>query len=386
MDFNDFAASLQQAFAPQLLNVIGAIGILVIGWLIAVIVRAGVRRGLAALQVDARVTKAVGDPLPIERPVSLAFFWLIILMTIVGVFSALNLTDVAAPIQALVTQVIAYLPRIFAAAVLFAVAWLVATVCKAVVARLLRATSLDDRLSASAGMAPMSGHASNALFWLIMLMFLPAIVGTLGIAGLVGPLEGLTNQLVGMLPNIFAALVIVGVGWLVARILRALVTSAVSALGIDRHAPLLGTGATAGDGEGNAVSRAAGTVVFVLVLVPAIVAALDALQIEAISQPAGAMLGQFLAAIPNIVAAAVILGVAWVIARLVANLATRVAATAGVDAWPTKLGITAASTESVRPSKLLGSLTLFFIMLFAATEAANQLALTRLADMLASFI
>ena len=66
------------------------------------------------------------------------------------------------------------------------------------------------------------------------------------------------------------------------------------------------------------LSRLAGTIVFILVLVPSLIAALDALQIDAVSRPATMMLGQMLDAVPHIIAAAVILLVTWYVARFVA--------------------------------------------------------------------
>jgi hypothetical protein len=74
----------------------------------------------------------------------------------------------------------------------------------------------------------------NVAYWLVLLLFLPAIVGALQIEGLMTPLTGMTSSLLGMLPNIFAAVIIAGVGWLIAKAVRGLVSNLLATTGIDR--------------------------------------------------------------------------------------------------------------------------------------------------------
>jgi hypothetical protein len=75
--------------------------------------------------------------------------------------------------------------------------------------------------------------------------------------------------------------------------------------------------------------------------VPALIAALDALKIDAISRPATDMLGKMLAAVPNIVAAALILVVTYYVAKFAAGLL--VLNSMGLDTVPEKLASPASS-------------------------------------------
>ena len=72
------------------------------------------------------------------------------------------------------------------------------------------------------------------------------------------------------------------IGWFVAKILRDLVTNRLSVTGLDD------LGRRAGLRETVSLSKVIGLVVYIFVLVPALIAALDALKIEAISAPATA--------------------------------------------------------------------------------------------------
>src|SRR5690606_32238310 len=82
------------------------------------------------------------------------------------------------------------------------------------------------------------------------------------------------------------------------------------------------------------ISSLLGQVVFIVVLVPALVAALDQLKIEAISEPAKDMLNVFLTAVPSIIAAALILILAYYVGRLVVSMLTGLLRQVGTDELP----------------------------------------------------
>jgi hypothetical protein len=184
-----------------------------------------------------------------------------------------------------------------------------------------------------------------------------------------------------MVPNIIGAAVIGFVGWVVAKVLRGLVTNLLAAAGADR------LGARVGLADSVRLSRLAGTIVFIFVFVPSLIHALDALQIEAVSKPATDMLGKFLAAVPDLVAATMILVISWYVAKFAAGLATRLLSSLGADALPQTFGFKGALvSDRFKPSGLVGTLLLFFAMLFATVEAANRLGFGQVRDIVAMFI
>ena len=378
MDSN-FVTSLQNTLAVHVPGILGALLILVVGWLIAVIARAATRKALAALHVNRRISENTQQPVDVEKGVSLGVFWIIILITLIGVFNSLQLDGASRPFDALLVQVFSYLPRVAAAMLLLVVAWVIASALRTLVTRSLAATTWDEKLSREAGMQSMSLSVGNVLFWLVILLFIPAIIGTLDLGGLLSPVRGMIDKTLGVLPNIFAALVIGFVGWLVAKLLRALVVSLLSAAGADR------IGSSAGLSPSVRLSQIAGTIVFILVFVPALIAALDALDIESISRPATDMLHIILAAVPDIIAAALILIITYFVARFAATLVANLLSAIGFDTLPGKLGLTYFS-GGLTPSVLVARLVVFFAMLFATVEAANRLGFTQVRDVVTAFI
>ncbi|MDH3288438.1 MAG: mechanosensitive ion channel [Betaproteobacteria bacterium] len=380
MDFSELITSLQNTLGTHLPNILGAIGILVIGWVVAVVVRAGVRRLLALLSVNQRIKESTGQTLDVQSGVAVGVFWLIMLVTLIGMFNVLDLELTSNPFQVLVTQIFGYLPRLIAGTVLLVLAWLIAMLLRGVAAKLLSTTGLDEKLAAQAGMEPLSKNVGNVLFWLVILLFIPAILGAYDLGGLLAPVQGMITKMLGLLPNIFAALVIGFVGWLVAKVMRGLVTNLLAAAGADK------AGHSAGLDQSVYISRVVGTLVFIFIFIPTLIAALDALQIEAISSPATAMLGQILNAVPHLVAAAFILVVTYYVAKFVSALVSRLLNGMGFDTLPAKLGLEKVFSGELKPSGLVGVIIMFFAMLFATVEAANQLQFTQVGVLVGTFI
>lgn len=425
--------SLRYSLGDYLPNLLGALAILLVGWLVALALAAAVRKGLAALRTNERLNTQTQSQFNFERTAGRVVFWAVIILSLIGMFSVLNVDGVSGPLSTLANTVMLYLPRLLLAGLLAGLAWVVATVVRGLVNRGLAATRLDDRLSESAEMQPLSATMGNVAYWLVLLLFLPAIVSVLQINGLMGPLSDMTTSLVGMLPNLLAAAIIGVVGWIIAKVVRGLVTNLLAATGVDRFSAQ--NDAT----RDLRLSQLGGTLAFILVIVPTLIAALDALRIEAISLPLSNMLNLMLMSIPNVLAAAAILLLAWFIGRFAAGLITRLLANLGFDRVPERIGLGHAfapnphlgdiqapvTSTPVQPSVLpaaaptvsagdippaadriaeaqvaslagartqfslsdmAGKVALFFIMLFATVEAAGMLGFVGIHELLQTFI
>ncbi len=379
MNTNALWDSLQSNLGTHIPQLLGALAIFILGWLIAVLVRAATRKSLGFVGVNHRFGKLTGTGVDIEGAVALGLFWVVILLTLVAVFNSLNLAIVSGPFSAFTTQLFEYAPRLLGGLVLALVGWLVASVVRALTQKLLDKTTLDDKLSEHADMAPISEGLAGALFWLVILLFVPAILGALQLEGLLDPLRSMVTKTLDMLPNAVAAIVIGAVGWIVATVLRKLTTHLSRTAGIDR------LGSRAGLAETVQLSSVIGMLVFIAVFLPSLIAALDALKIEAISRPATDMLSSLMQAVPNIVAAGLILVVTWLVASFASQLLASLLAALGFDTLPARVQM-AHAFEKTSASRTVGRVVLFFAMLFATVEAAAQLGFHQVSDIVASFI
>ena len=164
--------------------------------------------------------------------------------------------------------------------------------------------------------APVSTAIGEAVYWLVWLLFLPVILAVLGLVATACPSKPMLSRLLAFLPNLLAAVVIVVVGLFVARILQRIVASALHAFGADALSERLGL---ANLGKPN-LSGLIGLVVYILVFIPVVIAALNATGLTYLAEPLSDMLQQVLLAFPKIFVAMVVLGLTYMVARVIPDL------------------------------------------------------------------
>jgi hypothetical protein len=403
---------------PTLLTLIGAVIVLIVGWIVAALVARLIKGLLQRTNVDNRLAQSLisyestREP-NVENAVSAIVFWVIFLIAIVAFLDVLKLTTVSQPLNTFLNQVFAFLPRLGSAAILAGIAWVLATISKTIVIRTARSFDLDQRFAptdtvtqpVATATTPenqflLSETLGNTLYWFIFLFFLPLILGVLDLQGPLQPVQNLLNEILAALPRILKATLIGAIGWVIARVVRGIVTNLLTATGVDRLGARFGLRSAVGHKQ--SLSWIIGTIVYVLILIPTAIAALDALEIPAISAPATAMLNQILSAIPQIFTAALILVIGYVVGRFVADLVSNLLESIGfnnifqwlglqtVPAWSpassptvrdTRLSdeettVTAPSSTlplTRSPSEIIGLIVLVGILLFATVAATNIL-------------
>ena len=380
MDFQNIIDSLSGTLSDTLPSLLAAVGILVVGWFVAILLRAGTRRVLGAVDLNERISSSTDNEVNAEAWGATGVFWIVMFLVLIAFFNVLDLEIVSAPLQALVTKVFEFGPSLFAGGILAIVAWVLASLARGLISAGLAKTTLDEKISQEAEMKPISHSIGDVLYWLIILLFLPAILGTLQMDGILVPVQGMVDKILAMLPNIFAAGLIGLVGWFVASILRDLVQNLLGVVGFDS------LGEKAGLTGKVSLSQLTGLLVFIFVFVPALVAALNTLQIEAVSGPATQMLGAFMSAIPDIFAAVIILSIAVVLARFISGLVTSMLEGLGANSLPSKFGLTTVAEGNFKLAKFVGRVVSIFIILFASVEAANQLGFGQVSDIASTLI
>lgn len=388
--------ALGQMLTVNVLNVIAAVVILVVGWLIALILAAGVRGGLRRTKLSEQMGKWFGEKegaatsADVERWIHKAVYYLAMFFVVIAFFQVLGLTLIAEPLNRFLTQIFQYLPALFGALVLLVVALVLASIIRIILSRTLVALKVDERLGEGVGWEeekriPLSQTISKVAYWVVLLLFLPAILTALQLQGLLTPVQNMTDRVLTFLPNILAAGLILLAGWFLARILRRITASLLVSAGADRLSERLGLAQIMGRQQ---ISNLAGLLLYAFIIIISIIAALNALALEAITQPASSMLNMILEALPAIFAAILVLLIAYVVGRVVASLANNLLQAAGFNAILVRLGLTKETPKEGKwsPSEMVGYVILVIIMLFAVIEAAGLLGFALLADLVAQLL
>jgi hypothetical protein len=371
-----------------LLRVLAAGLVLLIGWIIAKIVATLIAKLLKWLRLDERIGRAAGDEkVPkLQDIISGIIYYIILLFAVAGALQVLGLTALTAPLNALLAAVFAFVPTLIAGVAVIVIAWLVATILRAIVRRLLDAANVDKRLNDAANLKQrsISRAVSEAVFWLIWLLFLPIILGTFGLTSLVAPVMTILGQIFAWIPNLIVAALIILVGGFVARIIQVIVTNFFAAVGADRLADRVGLAKYMGK---QTLSGLLGLLTFIVILIPIITAALEALGLESLTAPLTAMLASILTVIPAIIAAVVVIVIAYFVGRVVGDLAANLLEGIGFDAVLVRLGLARDVPTSDRtPSRVAGFIVMITIVLAATLGALTILNLGSLAVLLSAFI
>jgi hypothetical protein len=226
------------------------------------------------------------------------------------------------------------------------------------------------------------GTIAGLVIWLVGIM---AALQFLGFAQVLAPVNELVTEIFAFLPHLIAAGLIFFVGLIVARIVKRLVETVLVAANIDGLLARVGIGSTEGTvrtspdavppgaapaATRSSLARAAGILVFALIIIPVSIAALQALGISSISGPATDMLNQILAAIPRILAAALWLGIAFIAARFLKTIIEAVLPPTGFDDAIRSTGVLPAAAV---PSRIVANIAMIVVILAASIEAARQL-------------
>ena len=360
-------------------SIIGAILIFIIGWLVALGIAALVRGVLSKVNLNQRMNSSTGKTYDLEGIISKIVFWFIFIIAISGALSQLNLNSISAPFANMVNQVLAFIPNLIGAIALGVIGWVVATVARTAINAALAKTSMDERLSAKAGVKPMSSTIADMVYWFILLVVLTMVLGQLELDGLFAPLTNMVDKIFSFIPNILIAGVVFVVGYIIAKVVRGIVTNLVSTFNVQELA------SKAGLSEQNSLPNIAGSLAFLVVIIPTIIAALNALKIEVIARPATNMLNKIMEALPNIFMAAAILVVTFYVVRMVANIVKGLLENTEVNQLPAKVGLQETMGDK-RISDLVAYAIIFFAMLFAAIAAADLLGFVAISGIITMFI
>ena len=134
----------------------------------------------------------------------------------------MNLENFQEPLQVMWATTIAFVPSIFAAAVILLVGWGVARLVRFVIQRALHAVKLDV-VSEKAGLeAQPSAVIAKLSYWIVMVLALVMAVNALKLT----VATELLNQLLLYLPNVIAAVFVLALGFFFGSLVRGIVQTA----------------------------------------------------------------------------------------------------------------------------------------------------------------
>ena len=268
----------------------------------------------------------------------------------------------------LLDSILGGIGSIVVAALILVIAIVAAAIVKSLVLKLIDKTRLKGIL-AKVDTQDKPGSTKDFIgklvYLLVFLLFVPGIFSALGLGSVMAPISNILNTIWGYVPNIVAAVIVLVVGNLIAKLVRQLLVPVFDKLNINKLQEKAGIEVKGADKLSNTLAY----IVYVLILIPTVIMALTVLNITVISTPAVSMLNKVIGFIPNIVIGLIIIVIGCMIGKLVGQIVTKLIASAGLDA---KLqGLLDDKNQKFVLSKITGGVVYAVVVIFFVVEGLN---------------
>lgn len=274
-----------------------------------------------------------------------------------------------------------FMPGILGAIIVLIIGWLIAKGIKKLVYKVLQKTELDNKiLKNTSGKVSSEVFISKLVYYLIMIIVLMIVLEMMGVSQVLDPLKNMTNKFFGFIPNLLAAGIIGYVGYIIANIVSELVGMGGSALTNLSNKLRKDESSKSID-----LAKILKKVVFILIFIPILIAAIDALNIKAISEPATQMLSTFINSIPNILAAIIIIGAFYIGGRFIMSLLKDLLESAGLDTLSEKLNLSG-MLGNQGLSGIVSKAAFFFIVFFGVITGIEKLEFVQLNEVLTNIL
>lgn len=251
---------------------------------------------------------------------------------------------------------------------------IIATILKKIIKKIISKTGIDNKTS---GNVSFSDIISKIIYFIIMIFVFMLALDKLGMTSVLEPVENLLNGFTNFIPNIVGAGLVGYIGYMIATIISELV--GLSGKTIQNYAPKLQLP------ENINLVTILKKVVFIIIFIPLLIAALNILNLTSVSEPATDMLKSFFEAIPKVLVATLIIIIFVVGGKFISGLLkglldslnlNEVLKSANLDAFLGKLNV----------EKVIANIVYAFIVLFGIVTAIEKLEFSKLSDLVNTII
>lgn len=267
------------------------------------------------------------------------------------------------------------LTNVIGALLILIIGVFIAKFVKKIIIKLIAKSGLDDKLKSDKVI--LSKLIGKLIYFLLMIIVFMMALEKLGMTTALEPLKTMLNKFTGIIPNIIGAGLIGYIGYMLANVVSELV--GLSGDTIQKMVPKLKLP------ENLNLVKILKQVVFILIFIPLLIAALDFLNIKTISEPAREMLSTFFDAVPKILLAALILIVFVVGAKFVSSLLKDLLNGMNLDSTLDKMNMKSLFGNG-NVANVISKIAYTFIVLFGLITALEKLEFSQLTNILDTVI
>ncbi|MGY4104516.1 mechanosensitive ion channel [Ignavigranum ruoffiae] len=260
----------------------------------------------------------------IETIASILYF-IVIILFLPSILAGLNIGGALNPIVAMFATFLAFIPNLLMALIILVIGGYFCNFIKRLVKNILTGLNIDKWYrkvtkqsvhGLNVNENQMADVLSSVVYVLLYIPILTVALETLGIQSISQPIIDVLNQILGAIPNIFAAVVMLVIGSFVGKLLGDVVEGLLSTSGIDQYSKYLNF-----KGESQLkISGVIGVLVQSLLTLFFIVEAINILNLDVLN----AIGSSIIAYIPAVISAVIILALGLIGGNIFANFIKQV--------------------------------------------------------------
>lgn len=236
-----------------------------------------------------------------------AVYLLVFLLFVPGIFSALGLSVISAPITAIVGAIFGYVPNVIAAIIVLVVGFMIAKLVRQILIPVFEKINVN-KIQEKAGIeVAYSDKLSVTLAYIVyVLILIPMIIlalDVLSIDVISDPAKFMLQSIFNFIPSILVGLVIIIIGCVIGKFIGQIVTRLIATAGLDAKVSKL----LDKDDQKFSLSKVVGTIVNVVVVIFFVVEGLNVLNLEVLTNIGAAIIGYM----PVVLSAIIILVAAF---------------------------------------------------------------------------
>lgn len=292
----------------QVPNIVYAIVLLVVAFVVAKIAKSVVTKLLKAVKAENFLNKlGVKDTVTnssIDFVAKLVYF-VVFLLFLPGVLDKLGMQSVSSPITNMVNSFLSFIPKLVAAGIIVAVGVFIANIVKDLLTSVLKAIKVDT-LQEKAGIeasesTSFSAVIANLVYGVILLVVITTALDQLGIGAISAPANAIVAKIFALIPNVLGAIVIIAVGVFISKLVAQLLQSLLAGVGADE----LVSKVTGNADKKVMLSKIIANVVQYVLVIVFLVQGINVLNLAILTGIGSAIIGYM----PAVIAAIIILGI-----------------------------------------------------------------------------
>ncbi len=263
-------------------GVVGALVILILGFIIAKIIRKLIVKLLKRTHIDEKIGGKLKTNFRVDRFIANLVYYIIIIYVLIIVLNILGVEDALAPLKDMLNKFFGYLPNIIAAGIIAFAGYILSSIGSEGVGFVSdRLESFSSKIGLNFGSLSLTKIIKQIVFALIFIPILIVALDTLKMKSISEPATQMLGNILNAIPLIVAAVLLLGIFYIVGKYLVSIVVELLKNLGVDNLSKSIGLENVLGE---YSFSEIIGKIAMFFIVFTGVIAAADKLQLDEVKE------------------------------------------------------------------------------------------------------